>query len=54
MNDEATIVIVLAGTLATVAFMAAQLNLRKSSRQHSLGEMYRPAPKQKAVPTAVN
>lgn len=51
MNDETTIVMVVTGTLAVFVFMAVQVKARKSNRQHSLGAMYRPAPKKQQPPT---
>lgn len=52
MNDETTTVLVLAATLATFVFLVVQLKARRARRQHSLGDMYRPAPRNQIRPQA--
>lgn len=52
MNDETIILMVLAATLGTFLFMAAQLRARRPKHQHSLGDMPQPPPKHQPRPTA--
>ena len=50
MNDETTTVIVVAAALGAFVFLAVQFKVQKAKRQHSLGDLYRPKPKDKEPP----
>lgn len=52
MNDQTIILMVVAATLGTLLFMAAQLKSRRARHQHSLGDMYRPIPRRQTRPGA--
>lgn len=52
MNDETITLVVLAATLGTFIFLVVQLKARRARHQHSLGDMYRPAPKHQIRPRA--
>lgn len=51
MRDAATIVMLTAGALAIFVFVVVHIKVRKARRQHSLGDMYRPVPKENEPPT---
>lgn len=53
MEDQLTITVVAAGTLAAFVFMGVQVKKVKQARhRQSLGHMYQPAPKHEPPPTA--
>ncbi len=45
VNDATIAVLVLAAMLGAFGFVNVQLKASRAKRQHSLGEMYKPAPK---------
>lgn len=52
MNDQTIIILVAAGTHAAFSFMVVRMKAHQARRPHSLGDMCKPALKEKTPPAA--
>lgn len=50
MNEPTTILIFAATALSALVVLAVQRKAHKTRHQHSLGEMYKPVPKERTPP----